>query len=32
MPPGKVEIDHPKTLAVRVEARRLERLLGRTSS
>ncbi|MFO0709595.1 MAG: NFACT RNA binding domain-containing protein [Sandaracinus sp.] len=29
MPPGKVELDHPKTLAVRMEPRRLERLLGR---
>ncbi|MBN8613329.1 MAG: DUF814 domain-containing protein, partial [Deltaproteobacteria bacterium] len=30
MPPGKVEVNHPKTLAVRMEPKRLERLLGRT--
>lgn len=30
MPPGKVEVTHPKTIAVRVEPKRLERLLGRT--
>jgi predicted ribosome quality control (RQC) complex YloA/Tae2 family protein len=30
MPPGKVEVDHPKTIAVRIEPRRLERLVGRS--
>ncbi len=29
--PGKVEVDHPKTIAVRMEPARLARLLGRTA-